>query len=248
MKKMFIGLVAALVVLAPTVRAQANLPDPGITPDSPFYFMDRAFDRFQSSEAVADERASEIQAMAEKNKTRAMEKAAEGYQRAMQRRERDANRSEEVAEEVARQASNHMSVLSQVKEKVPEEAHKGIETAMNNSARARERGIRALNKTNRERARSVAQNTLEEVMANAPEEAKEGLQNAMNAVRNRGPPRNVVGPSEGNETEEETPGAPEEGEQGQPEEGGNQTPEEENTSNGDEPVNSTGPNEAPTGQ
>ena len=242
MKKIALfGFIVSLLILTPSVLAQPELPDPGITPDSPFYRIETFVDRFRSSEAVADKRAAEIRAMTEENNTEAMERAVEGYERAMERRERDGNRSEGAAEEVARQASNHMSVLAQVRERVPEEANEGLERAMNSSARGRGRAIEALNRTNHERARSVAQDTLEEVIANTPEEAQEGLQKALQATERRGPPENI-GP------EEDVDEVPDEGEEGQ-----DQAPETPAEENGEENITDqeTGngtPDEIPTGQ
>ena len=246
MKKLF-GLIAVLFVLTPVVMAQPKLPDPGITPDSPFYFLDRAFDRFQSSEAVADERASEIRAMAQKNNTRAMEVAAEGYREAMRNREREGNESAGKAEEVARQASNHLAILAQVRSKASQQARKGIATAMNQSARGRERALESLRKRNRERAREVANNTLQEVLSNAPEEARFGLQRALQAVNKKGPggPANPQSPGEGpQEGKGQNSGKPEnvtEGEKGQKPEnvtGGSENPSG-NVTEGEKPENQT---------
>ena len=237
----------SLVILAPTVLAQPELPDPGITPDSPFYRLDTFFDRFRSSEVVAGKRVAEIRAMAEENKTEAMERAVEGYERAMERRERDGNRSEGAAEEVARQASNHLAVLAEVRERIPEEAHEGIDRAINNSARGRGRAIEALNRTNPERAHSVAQNTLEEVRANTPEEAQEGLEKALDAVSERGPPTDIQpGPPEEKNDIGEVPEEDEEGQDQAPD-----TPIDENgddnVTDGEEAGNSA-PDEIPNGQ
>ncbi|MFB6216541.1 MAG: DUF5667 domain-containing protein [Candidatus Aenigmatarchaeota archaeon] len=200
MKKQLAGLFSFLVLLSPLAMAQPQLPSPGITPDSPFYFLDKAFDAFQSSEAVANERVAEIKAMAERNKTQAMEKAVEGYQNALQRRIQQGNQSAAVAEEVARQTSNHLSILAQVRQRVPEQAKDAIGRAINNSARGRERAIKAINRTNPERARIVAQNTLQEVMSNTPEQAQAGLQRALKAVTEKGPGK-VTGKGKGNGTQ-----------------------------------------------
>jgi len=59
-----ITILAMVVLMALPVMAQPELPDPGITPDSSFYFLDILFDVFQSAEETADERAAEIVAMA----------------------------------------------------------------------------------------------------------------------------------------------------------------------------------------
>ncbi len=195
-----ISLIMAVILTVP-VFAQPELPSPGITPDSPLYFFDAAFDRFQSAEKVADEKAAEIQAMAEKNHEKGLTKALERYEKAMEKRQIQANESEVEAEEVARQASNHLMVLARVREQVPEQARQGIDRAINESARGREESINALEKKNPEKATAVAEATLEEVMANTPEEAQFGLQTAMQAAKRKGKPEGVG--DEEDETEED---------------------------------------------
>jgi len=183
-----LGIVLALFVLmALPAAAQPELPDPGMTPDSPFYFMDRLFDVFQSAESLADERASEMVAMAEKGNENALERARQGYQKAMQKRQRQAEEDENTAEEVSRQASNHLAVLARVREQVPEQARAGIGRALDDSTNSRKKGLEELEKKNPERAGAVAEATLQEVMANAPEAAQEGLQRALEAVQRKGP-------------------------------------------------------------
>lgn len=218
-----VSLIMTALLTVP-VFAQPELPSPGMTPDSPFYFLDRMFDRFQSPESVADEKAAEMLAMAEKKHEKGLSIALHSYERAMERRQKEANENEVEAEEVARQASNHLAVLARVREQVPEQARKGIDKAINESARNREQAMNTLRERNPERAGVVAEATLTEVMANTPEEAQPGLQTALEAVRRRGPPEYR---EEDNESEEEV----EEGEQRKitPEnftEGRNETTEE----------------------
>jgi hypothetical protein len=69
-----------------------DLPDPGITPDSPFYFLDKfgknigmffafgAEAKAKKALSYAEERLSEARAMAEKNKIREMTRAANDYE------------------------------------------------------------------------------------------------------------------------------------------------------------------------
>ena len=185
------AVLAVLVLMPMPVLAQPELPNPGITPDSPFYFVERVFDVFRSDEAVMDKRAAEIVAMAEKGHEKGLAKAIEGYERAVEKRQRAAEKNENSAEEITRQASNHLAILSDVKERVPEQARKGIDKALNESMRGRENALVALRERNQERATIVAQATIQEVMANTPEEAQEGLQKAIEAMKRKGAPENV---------------------------------------------------------
>ncbi|MFP4656727.1 MAG: hypothetical protein ACLFNK_04075 [Candidatus Woesearchaeota archaeon] len=184
--KNLVTILAAMLLMAVSVTAQPELPDPGITPDSPFYFIDRMMDTFRSPEVIMDRRAAEISAMAEKGHERGLEKATDGYNKAIERRQEDAEADENMSEEVARQSSNHLAILSRVREQVPEQAKAGIDRAINESATGRENALGSLDRHNPERAESVADTTLEEVMANAPDEAHEGLQRALDAVRSPG--------------------------------------------------------------
>ena len=195
--KHIVAILALFALMMAPVAAQPELPNPGITPDSPFYFLDRAFDVFRSNEAVMDRRAAEVVAMAEKGHERGLERALTGYDRAVEKRNSDAEKNENVAEEVARQATNHLAVLANVREQVPEQARAGIDQALNRSAQGREDALSTLEQQNSERAGTVAQATLQEVMANTPAQAQEGLQRALNATQTRGPPAqaptNIVG-------------------------------------------------------
>lgn len=186
-----------VVFMTLPVLAQSDLPKPGITPDSPFYFMDRRFDVFQSAESLADERASEMVAMAEIAHESGLAKATVGYEKAMEKRQQQAEENEEAAEEVVRQSTNHLAVLASVREQVPDQAKAGIDIALNKSAQGRENALDTLRRQNPERASAVAEETLEDLIVNTPEGAQEGLQHALESVR------------EGNDTVQPVQGAPE---------------------------------------
>lgn len=173
----------AILLFAQAEADQKELPDPGITPDSPFYFADRMFDRFKSPEARADERAAEMVAMAQKGDEEGLEKAREGYKEAMEKRQKEAEKDEETAEEVARQSSKHLAVLARVRERVSEKTKAGVDRALAESAKERENAISTLKQKNPERAGAVARETLERVMEKAPEQALPGLRRALEAGR-----------------------------------------------------------------
>ncbi len=219
--QIMVVLVASVVVFSPLASAQRPLPEPGITPDSPFYFVETFVDRFRSPERVADRKAAEMIAMAEKNNAEALSRAEEHYNRAMDRLEERAGDDANMNEERVRQASNHMAHLANVSERVPEEAKEGIQKAMENSARRRERGIEAINRTDPQRAGSVAENTLQELIGNTPEQARQGLETALENVR-RERDTERIGP-EPNVTERgpdgKIPDSPGEEENGEAEEG-----------------------------
>jgi hypothetical protein len=180
-KKLFIILCMALTLIS-SAFAQSEELKPGITPDSPFYFLDTMFDGLQSSESRANEKAGEIIAMAQENKLKALEKAKERYEKAMEKRNRVAQESEEDAEEVTRQASMHFEALSKVYEQVPQQAKLAIEAAMQKSADGREEALEQLSEFNPQKGAQVAQETLAQIMVNAPVQASEGLQRALDSI------------------------------------------------------------------
>ena len=189
-------LVLTLLAMSTVVIAQAELPDPGMTPDSPLYFLDTLFDALQSDKALANEKAAEVVAMAQEGNEKGLEKAMGGYNKAMTKREAKAANSEDVAVDFVNQAADHLEVLARVREQVPETAKPGIDNAMERSAQGLDRALDDLERQNNERAGLVAQETLQRVMENTPEAAQKGLQNALEAVQRNGPPENKGKPTD----------------------------------------------------
>ncbi len=183
MKNIMILLAIFLLMVSPVVVAQENeLGNPGITPDSAFYFLDRIFDGFQSAESRADEKAAEALAMARESKTEHAERALGLYEGALNRLNERAQNNEEIAERVAEKTTNHLVVLANVLEQVPDEAKPAIERALEASTRGRDESINALTELNPSRGEQVANQTLQRVMNETPEEAQEGLMKAFNSV------------------------------------------------------------------
>ncbi|MEX0932844.1 MAG: DUF5667 domain-containing protein [Candidatus Pacearchaeota archaeon] len=182
--KAFTILTAMLIVFSAFVVAQteSDLGSPGITPDSPFYFLDRLFDGLQSDEARADEKAAEVLAMARESKNEDAERALELYMKSLENLDEDASDDEDLAARVAEKTSTHLVVLSGVLEQVPEQAKGSIERALEESARGREASLDALRSINPSRGEQVASETLTRVMANTPLEAQEGLQMAFQSI------------------------------------------------------------------
>jgi len=187
-------ILTAMILLAQPEADQKELPNPGITPDSPFYFLDRIFDVFKSPKAQADERAAEMVAMEHKGDEEGLGKAREGYKKAMEKRQKEAEKDEEIAEEVVRQSSKHLAVLARIREKVSEKTKAGVDRALAESAKGRENALSTLKEKNPERAGTVARETLQRVMEKAPEQALPGLRRALEAGR-KGEPKEESGKS-----------------------------------------------------
>jgi hypothetical protein len=174
-------IVLMIIALTTTVIAQTELPNPGITPDSPFYFLDKMMDVFRSSESITNRRAAEIIAMALEGNEDALKKAEEGYNKSITRRLRQAERNEEIAEKLVQQMSNHMVNFAEVSEKIPLETKANIKNILNDVIINRENGLRVLGEHNRDRSRVVAQETLNNLLETAPEQALPGLIIALEA-------------------------------------------------------------------
>src|SRR3972149_2393217 len=111
-----------------------ELPDPGLTPDSPFYFFDKLGknigmfltfgDEAKANKALkyAEERLSETRAMALKDRVRETERAAKDYDGFMakvnERLEaaRQGGVSDNISEKVASATARHLAILDKVKD------------------------------------------------------------------------------------------------------------------------------------
>ncbi len=168
MKKKLIALVLILSLFLGSggvILAQNNdqLPDPGLTPDSPFYFLKMWRERivmfftFSSQSKVeralsyAQEKMAEFKLMAQKNKMKATEKAKREYENYLDKvnenieklRTRGKN-VEELVTKVSEATFKHEEVLQKVYEKVPDSAKEAILKAMEVSTKGHERALEAI--------------------------------------------------------------------------------------------------------
>ncbi|HKL23854.1 MAG TPA: hypothetical protein VJ912_00805 [Candidatus Nanoarchaeia archaeon] len=150
----------------------------GTVPGEAFYFLDRTFDVFKSSEKLADERAYELAVLANKSaegeevKNRTMEKARERYEKTMEKVQRKTQNKEDASERVANATTKHLEVLSMVYEKVPEQAKGAIEKAMNRSMRGREEAISSLRQFNESKADKMQNMTNQRIQNRVSEEVR----------------------------------------------------------------------------
>ncbi|MFC2006968.1 DUF5667 domain-containing protein [Chloroflexota bacterium] len=135
MKRIFMVPIIAILALmlcssgvAYAQEAEATLPDPGTTPDSPFYFMDQwgksislaftvnAQRKAEKALRYADERMAEIDAMMAQNKIKQATKAANGYQNYLEVTNKNMEQARlkgaDVSEKVALMAEKHLGYLS----------------------------------------------------------------------------------------------------------------------------------------
>jgi hypothetical protein len=150
MNKIILPIIILPLIFTATVFAQeTELPDPGLTPDSPFYFLETiaegigtffSFGDLKKAERytnLAAERLAEAKVMAEQGKPKLLEKTLERYEdqlvKALLRTEKAKTKgknTEEVIKTITEATHKHFTVLEEVLEKVPEEAKPAIRHAM----------------------------------------------------------------------------------------------------------------------
>ncbi|MFH1714005.1 MAG: DUF5667 domain-containing protein, partial [Candidatus Nealsonbacteria bacterium] len=149
---------------------ETELPDPGMTPDSPFYFLEIiaeevgtffTFGDLKKAErhaALAAERLAEAKAVVEEGKSELAEKTLERYEMQLNNsiaraekamaKGKDTEKVIEVLAKVGQATSKHLEVLAEVYEKVPDEAKPAIENAMKASIKGHEKAVEALKAKN----------------------------------------------------------------------------------------------------
>jgi len=186
-KKFAIILITCLIttsfLFTGTVYAQdEELPDPGITPDSPFYFFDKLGknigmfftfgpeNKARKALKYAEERLAEARVMAEKNKAKALRNAADDYDEFMamaNKRIREVKKqdiSENITESVALAISKHLSVLEKVRERVPDEASEAVTRVREASVNRQVNALRELANTRLERALDISSDAINRQM------------------------------------------------------------------------------------
>jgi len=169
----------ALVSGGAALAADGDLPDPGITPDSPFYFLDTfgktlgMFFTFgaeaKAGKALeyAGERLSELRAMAERNRFREMERAADDYENYMNMvGERLAEAGQDgsapaITEAVASAAARHMEILDTISDATTAESAPALVRARTASQNGQVNALRALGESQPDKALAIVVATIE---------------------------------------------------------------------------------------
>jgi hypothetical protein len=185
MKRKLPGIIIISLVLVSMLFSGAayaqdeELPSPGLTPDSPFYFFDKLgknigmFFTFGSEAKArkalryAGERLAEAQEMASANKTAALERAIADFEKYIaQLQEKLAQikelvASDNISERAALAMLKHLDVLEKVKEKAPERVRNAITHAENISMDGQINSLRALGRQKPEKALDICANVTE---------------------------------------------------------------------------------------
>lgn len=157
MKKYFVIALLASIFIIPIVSSAA-ISDAGLLPDSSFYFLKswkesiQLFFTFNAENKakqylhLAEIRLAEYQKMLEKGKDDIAEKTLTKYQnqlnRALAKAEEIKQKGKDIKDlssQIEQVASKHLEVLQENLAKVPEQAKKGIENAIDNSKKGIER-------------------------------------------------------------------------------------------------------------
>ena len=172
------------------------LPDPGITPDSPFYFADKwgkqislmftfkAENKVQRALKYADERMAEIDAMIAKNKIKEATMATNEYQNclgiATQNMEQARLKGVDVSEKVALMSEKHLGFLSDSTGNATENARRVLTQTREKAMISQETALKSMAQGDPEKATKfnlkLMERQLNRIRVQAEEPEAEGLQ------------------------------------------------------------------------
>lgn len=140
----------------------------GLTPKSPFYFLDTLFEKinlaltFNPEKKVtkallfAEERLAEVSTNTEEEKPEVIEALMAGYQANVSlateksKEIKDEKKAEELLNKIADNTAKHQEVLTEVLAKVPEVAKEAIEKALEASKKGQEEALKQVAELNKE--------------------------------------------------------------------------------------------------
>ncbi len=177
-------------------QEDTELPDPGITPDSPFYFVDiwgkqislmftfKAENKVQKALRYADERLAEIDAMIAKNKIKAATMATNEYQNCLEIATRNMEKARlegvDVSEEVALMAEKHLGFLGNSTGDISEDALMIRTQTREKAMVCQETALKTMAQGDPEKAiqlnLQLMERQLNRIRVQAEESAAEGLQ------------------------------------------------------------------------
>lgn len=195
MQKLFLVLALTALVFVGSSQAQvSDLPDPGLLPNSPFYFLKRFTERIgtfltfgevaraQRMLDISEKRLAEAGALAARGLPEVAERTLQNYQeylnQAVERAETAKARGfdvDNVLERVAGATLRHQAVLAEVYEKVPEQAKPAIERAMQAGLRGHEEALRAVSSQKQEEVLERVEQKRDEVKQRLEELRQEGI-------------------------------------------------------------------------
>ena len=184
----------SLISLGHIALAKSDeLPSPGLTPDSLFYFMETIaegignfftfgdLDKAARHATLAAERVAEAKAVIEKGRPELAGKTLERYENQLNKSLARAEKAkakgkniEKIAETVAEAAGKQFLVLETILEKVPEQAKTAVAKAREASMNGQKNALRALARENPERAAEMILKAAEARLNRAKVKSEEG--------------------------------------------------------------------------
>ena len=213
-KKLLLVPLLSIFLFAGVVQAQTNdLPEPGLLPDNPFYFLKNwtegietffTFGDVAKAERflnLSEKRLAEADALVAKGKPGVAEGTIGRYQEHLDRVLSKAEEAktkgldaDEVLAKVAEATLKHQAVLAGVYEKVPAQTRSAIQQAMQAGMRGHEEALKAVSGQKRE-----------EVMEQA-EQKRQEVKQKLERLRDKGIPIPMIPTKE--EIEKRIPGRP----------------------------------------
>jgi hypothetical protein len=202
---------ASIIILMFSMGATAqeeNLPDPGITPDSPLYGLDKALESIQGvlnsgneqksryGLSIAEERLAEAKAMAEKGNYQLSEEMSNEYEKQIENTIETGNSISDSAQRgniqgaIANTTTKHQLILEKVRNELPKPAQAAINNSLKASSRGRENALRSLGDTNPAKAAKIrfefANNRINSIKGNVSKEklVKERVREYANEMNN----------------------------------------------------------------
>ncbi len=167
MRKLSIILTTVIVLslssgVALAATSSETLPNPGLTPDSPFYFLEQWMDsismfftfskdgKAQKALSIANEKLAEAKKMAEKGEQKAEAVAEKDYEKYMDEATQYAGQSKATGktnalEQIQDATARHEATMQKVLNQVPEQAKASIQKAIDESAKGHENAMEAIN-------------------------------------------------------------------------------------------------------
>jgi hypothetical protein len=166
------------------------LPDPGITPDSPFYFLDKwgeqislmftfnAEGRAEKALRYADERMAEIDAMMTRNKVREATRAANEWQNCLETAIKNMEQARlngiDVSEKVALTAEKHLGYLCDRTENTSEDVRMLMTQTREGAMTYQETALRNMAQGDPEKAAQCNLQLMERILNRTRVQAEEG--------------------------------------------------------------------------
>ena len=170
-KKIFLTTILLFAFFVGNVKAQeVELPDPGMLPTSPVYFLKSwsegirtffTFGQLRKAERffeLSEIRLAEIEAVVEKADEDTLEKFLAKYEKqlglALEKAEQAKEKGldvEELLEKIAQATMKHQEVLTLVYDRAPEQAKEAIRMAKQQSLQGGERALENISEQNREK-------------------------------------------------------------------------------------------------